>query len=333
MGTHILTYIFCLFASCSFAQKNKMLCGDTAFWYKLQYEKDEKLKLPHLIESTDSFHFRFRTDKQIVEIWTSDGIKFGGLITNYINSYEFYDEEKKKKKTSRLFSNQTDLDTVQARNVFSLTKVISEIPTDKSIKGWGQGFDGVEYIFEVVNPLDYCFKTYWTPRAQDSSLIEAKMIQTFVNKLDTLLQLNQRFKDFFSTLEPGSYIGGGPMITVKLTPKQIEYFQKIQPYTDYMNSVKDTLNNYLSDTLTKLFATYGKLDCYDEFFLKFSRANKLVKITTNSELTDKEDKRKFAACKQKIWDIFKKIKIDFVHSQVDYIKELNFWEGEVTISQ
>jgi len=46
--------------------------GDTTLWFKWQNERDDKLKLPHLISATDNFHFRFWTNGQAVDIWTND---------------------------------------------------------------------------------------------------------------------------------------------------------------------------------------------------------------------------------------------------------------------
>ena len=322
--------LLCFLASCCSGQSSKVLSGDTTFWYKLQNEKCEKLKLPQLISSSDNFHFRFWTDQQSVDIWTSDGITFNGLVTSYINSYVENDKKKPSKKTSETFLKQVSLDTAEARKAFYLTKHIAAIPTDKSIKGWVQGFDGTEYLIETSTLSTYNIRAYWTPTAQDSSLAEAKKIRSFIKDLDSLLGLPRKYNEFFATLKPGPYTGGSMLIT-KLTKKQSEYFKRTKPYRDYLESVRDTLNHYLSDTLTKTFAKYGALQCYDEFFLKFSRNNRLLKITTNSEFTDREDKKQYRDCKKKIAAAFKLIRIDFVHSQVAYWRELTFWDGKVDV--
>jgi hypothetical protein len=333
MRTLTFTYLLCILTTYSYGQKNKLLSGDTAFWYKLQYEKEETLGLKHLLESNDSFHFRFWTDKQTVDIWTTNGTYYDAVVTSYTNSYDPYDEEKKTRKTSVTYQSQFRFDTSTARQAFELTKSINIIPTDKLIKNWKQGFDGIEYIFEVTTPLSYDFKTYWTPTAQDSNLIEAKVIQKFVITLDSLLEMYHKYQNFFATLKPATYINGGPMITTKLTPKQIAYYKKTKPYRDYLASISDTLNQYLSDTLTKIFMKLGEPKCYDQFFLKFSPTNKLLKITTNSKFTDKADKHEFIKCKEMIMGAFKNVRVDFVHSQVDYWKELSFWDGKVNIYQ
>lgn len=331
MRTLTLTYLLFIFTTYIYGQKVKVLSGDTAFWYKLQHQKMEILGLKQLSESSDSFRFRFWTDKQVVDIWTTSGLNYDAIVTSYTNSYEPYDDEKKKKKSPVNYQSQFRIDTSIARKAFELTKSIDIIPTDKFIKNWKQGFDGIEYIVEVTTPSTYSFKTYWTPTVQDSSLIEAKMIQKFVIDLDSLLEMHHKYWNFFANLKPGSYYDGGSMVRIKLTPKQIAYYKKTKPFRDYLDSISDTLNHYLSDTLTKIFSTLGQPKCYDQFLLKFSPKNKLLKITTNSKFSDKEDKRAFIKCKKMIREAFKNIRVDFVHSKVGYWKELSFWDGKVSI--
>ena len=340
MKIFVLISLLCIHAINSQAQHSKIISGDTAFWYGWQYSDDEKLKLPHLIQSADSFHFRFRESGQIVDVWTKDGITYNGLVTNYTNSYEESTEEKPRK-PSRIFFNKLNLDTVQIRKVLDLEKIIAPISTDKTIKGWKQGFDGIEYIFETATPSTYCFKTYWTPTAQDSTLMEAKMIQGFVDSLYSSLRLDSKRQAFYNTLKPGAYYYESAGFNIP-TRKQAAYYKKVRPYRDYMNSVKDTLNAYLNDTLTKFFDTFRELECHRQYFIKFSTDNKLLAVTTNNKLANKNDREEFEACKKKIIAAFKRIQINFVHSKISYWMEVDFsggkprmsnWVGFKTVSQ
>jgi hypothetical protein len=307
--------------------------GDTTLWYKWQHERDDKLKLTHLISSTDNFHFRLWTDGQAIDIWTDDNKTFFGLLTNFTDSYEPYDMKKQKSKPSTTFANQVQLDTSLARQSYNLIKVISSIPSQDSIKGWGLGFDGISYLFETSTPSYYSFKSYWTPNAQDTNLVEAKQIQKFVDEIYVLLNLRNEYDKFFATLKPGSYTSDHFIITTKLTEKQIENWKKYKPYRDYLDSVKDTLNNYLSDTLNKILEKNGGLTCYDQFFLKFSKKNKLKKITTNGDFLDFADRMDYYKCRNKIKKAFRHVRVDFVHSKVTYWKELSVWNKKVVIMQ
>jgi hypothetical protein len=253
------------------------------------------------------------------------------MVTSYTNSYEADKTEKHREKPSKIFVKQVFLDTNTARKGFELTKSIAGIPTESAIKGWQQGFDGLEYMFETSTPSTYDFRTYWTPTAQLPTLLEAKRIQTFVVELDSLLGLSDKYRNFFATLKPGSYVGDGLMVATKLTPKQSEYYKRTKPYRDYYYSVSDTLNHYLSDTLTKIFARYGDIKCFGEIFLKLSKDNKLLTVTINGKFDDKEDKLQFLTCRKKIFEAFKRIKINFVHFQVPYRKEFEFLNGKATV--
>jgi len=331
MRTLTVICLLCILTSHGYGQRNKTLTGDTAFWYDLQHKKVQALGLQQLLPSTDSFHFRFWTGNQAVDIWSTDGTYYEAVVTSFTNSYVPYNAEKKKKKPSVLYQSQFRFDTSLARKAFELTKSIDTIPTDKSIKNWKQGFDGIIFILEATTASSYSFKTYWTPSVQDSNLTEARMIQKFADDLHSLLDLGQKYRIFFATLKPGTYINDGPSSILKLTPKQIAYFKKMKPYRDYLASISDTLNQYLRDTLTKLFTTIGKPMCYEQFFLQFSPDNKLLKITTNSKFTDKEDKQEFNKCKKMIMEAFKYIRVEFVRSQIAYWKEISFWEDDIYI--
>jgi len=339
MKTTLLILLIVVLSIASYGQNNKIFnipsykSGDTTLWYKWQHERDDKLKLPHLPSSTENFHFRFWTNGQAVDIWTSDYKSFFGLLTNYTDSYEAYDMDKQKRKPSTTFSNQVQLDTSLARQSYNLIKAISSIPSEDSIKGWGLGCDGISYLFETSTP-DYCsFKSYWTPTAQDSDLIEAKQIQKFVDDIYALLNLRVEYNKFFATLKPGSYTNDHFIIRIKPSEKQIENFKKYKPYRDYLDSVNDTLNNYLSDTLTKIFQKYGELECYDQFSLKFSKKNKLAKITTYSEFLDFEERMDYYKCKRKIRKAFRHVRVDFVHSKVGYRRKLDYTDKKITIMQ
>lgn len=339
MKTVLQMLLMCLLTITAYGQNTKIINipryknGDTTHWFKWQNERNDILRIAHLISSTDTFHFRFWTNGQAVDIWTDDYKTFYGLLTNFTDSYEPYDMKKQKRKPSTTFSNQVQLDTSLARKSYNLIKVISSIPSQDSINGWGLGFDGISYHFETTTPTYYTFKSYWTPTAQDSNLIEAKQIQKFVENIYELLNLKAEYDKFFTTLKPGSYTSDHFIIRIKLTEKQIEKRKKYKPYRDYLDSVKDTLNNYLSDTLNKILKNNGGLTCYDTFFLKFSKKNKLKKIKTFGDFLDFEDRMAYYKCRRKIRKAFRHVRVEFVHSKVAYWKELSVRDKKAVIRQ
>ena len=152
----------------TFGQSNKLISipkninGDTSSWYKWQLKDDDELKLLHLILDTNAFHFRFWNDGQVIDIWSVDNKSFRGVITNYTYKIESNNNNKKRNKQDKILSNQVQIDSSVARQTYELIKTISLIPSDDSIKGWGQGEDGNTYIFETSTTNSYSFKTYWT---------------------------------------------------------------------------------------------------------------------------------------------------------------------------
>jgi hypothetical protein len=304
--------------------------GDTTLWYIWQQEKDDKLKLPHLISTTDSFHFRFWKEGQAVDIWTNDYQTVFGQLINYTNSYQSHDDDKRKQKPGKTFSSAVQLDTLLALQVMELMKTIDSIPSEESINGWENGCDGVTYILETSTPTHYYFKSYWTPTAQDSTLLEAKQIQSFVNSVTTLLSLNEEYNKFFGALKPGSY-REGMVVTTKFTRQQRKRWVKDIPHRQYLESIEDTLNQYLSDTLTKRLAALGGINCYSPFVLQFSPKNKLTKISLDKHFYDLVDRMEYRKCKRKIRSAFSEVEARFVNCKRSYSKIFNYYDNNVTI--
>jgi len=158
---------------------------DTTLWFKWKSELIRQVNLKDLKTVKDTFHLRFWTDIQAIDIWTTDHNFYSATITNYAQRYDQKLFRKGVYKVDKVFSNQIALDTSKARQLFSLvdTLRIAFIPTDDKIKGWQQGLDGEEFIIEVSTPTQYDFKTYWSPRVFSDTLIQAKQIQTLVDRL------------------------------------------------------------------------------------------------------------------------------------------------------
>lgn len=323
--------LFCLFIVNSNAQigKKKVLC-DTLFFYS-QYKADIKLlRLKDLSRSTDSLYIRFSTEGQIVDIWTEDGISYKGLIKNYAYSY-YPDNELKKRRRSKLFSKAISLDTLTAKSVFDLFQSIDQIPTEDSIHGWQIGCDGSTYTFEKATPDTDRFKTYWSPYGQDSTVSEARDIQRCVDSMYSWLKLQKTYDTFISQLRPGYYSNGSIRLWIKQSKKEISRWKKYKSDYALLYKMKDTINNYLSDTLTKLLKPDNRLLSDGDVFLKISKHNNLVSVRTNENFLDKEEKRDYLYRKKAIKKAFRHIKLDFVHSSIGYRKRFSYFQGKVRI--
>ena len=105
-------------------------------------------------------------------------------------------------------------DTVNfVRQLFHSSGILT-LPTDDAIKGWQQGFDGITYFVEYSTTDNYSFKSYWTPKAQDS-LIEAIQVQRFVDSVFSLVDAGEIWKSFVKTIPYESYYNGGPSVAIR----------------------------------------------------------------------------------------------------------------------
>lgn len=182
---------------------------DTTLWFKWKHDLAKQINLKDLQSSTDTFHFRFWTDIQAIDLWTIDHNSYFGIVTNYAQRYDDKSLRKGVYKIGKVYSNQVILDSSKARQLFKIIDKLSivNIPTDDKINGWRQGFDGEEFLIETSTPKQYDFKTYWTPRIFADTLKEAKQIQTFVD----FLYKDFKVYDYYQKLRlpEGSYQRNG----------------------------------------------------------------------------------------------------------------------------
>jgi hypothetical protein len=185
--------------------------GDTTLWYKWQQENFEKAGLKKLTNTNDTLHFRFSSETQVIDIWTTDFLTFMGTLTNFTSSCDFDTHKRKKEKADKFFSETKSLDTVTARKVYDLflEKSIFEIPPQDQIKGWSNGKDGITYFIEKSTSKSYSFKDYWTPSAFKNKVEEANRFNEMTERLEELLNLRHSFGQFINSLPYGTYRAGG----------------------------------------------------------------------------------------------------------------------------
>ena len=182
---------------------------DTTLSFKWKHDLAKQINLKDLQISTDTFHFRFWTDIQAMDLWTIDHKLYFGVVTNYAQRYDDKLLRKGIFKIGKVYSNQVTLDSSKARRQFNIIDKLSivTIPTEDKINGWGQGFDGESYIIETSTPTHYEFKTYWTPRIFADTLKEAKQIQTLVDYLYDVFKIYGYYQKL--KLPEGSYQRNG----------------------------------------------------------------------------------------------------------------------------
>jgi hypothetical protein len=198
--------------------------GDSTFWFKHQTAIARKLSLSVLDTSTKTEYVRIWTNKQAIDLWQEDDGEFKGILTTWTDEYTPYNEAP----TNRTF--------IQTKKILgdSLRQLVEQVksskilflPTEDSIKGWQQGLDGIIYIIEHSKKDNYAFKTYWTPKAQDS-LKEAIQVQTFVDNAFNLADAKTAWQEFSKEIPFESYYNGGPGVAIRiLTEKQRKEYRK-----------------------------------------------------------------------------------------------------------
>jgi len=173
--------------------------SDTAFWYRYKNDIIEQFKLGYIENDTNAYSFRLWSFGLIVKVTNE-----GGEITRFAEASE-------SNKSKRIFVKRYPVSSINAFQVRRLidSLQIETLPSDKNIKGWKHGLDGITYFAEYKEGGYYSFKNYWTPTAQDS-LNEAIRFQNFVSGVDKILNLKEIsdcFQDdipFESWTYPGS---------------------------------------------------------------------------------------------------------------------------------
>jgi len=187
--------------------------SDTAFWYRYKNDYIKKFKLGFIENDTNNYSFRLWSFGLVIKV-TDKG---GGEIIRFV-------EASPSGKHKKIFVKRYPIsltDVFQVRRLIDSLQ-IEMLPSDKNIKGWQQGFDGITYFTEYKKDRQYSFKNYWTPTSQDT-LKEAVRFQNFVTGLDKILGLranSNKFQDdipFDSWTYPGS---AKSVLRIKPRPKK-----------------------------------------------------------------------------------------------------------------
>ena len=192
--------------------------GDTLLWYKYQRTVINNLLLTRLETSSSNYYFRFWKTNQVLDIWKNTDNSLAGQLTTWVTERT----PAKEKSTNRIQISKKKVQKDTVKLIYDLIEKykVQQLPTDDSIKGWKKGFDGITYITEFASKLNYDFKLYWAPSTQDSTLQEAKFVQSFVDILFQSCNANVLWKKFEKTIPFECYTYGGINICKAVTKKE-----------------------------------------------------------------------------------------------------------------
>ncbi len=215
MKTLILFILTLILTNSLFAQKDFHLSddSDTTFWYAYKNNYAKQFKLGLIENDTYDYSFRFWSSGLVIKVVGKTNQNFGEII-RFVEAYP----NKKKKKVFTKHYPITSSQVLQIRNLIDSLQ-IETLPSDKNIKGWQNGLDGVEYFTEFNKNGLYTFKNYWTPTAQDT-LKEALLFQSFVFGLSQILDLKNNGKAFQDDIPFDSWTyPGSASAVLRVKPK------------------------------------------------------------------------------------------------------------------
>jgi hypothetical protein len=202
MKTRLTILILAVLTQIAFGQIKVLTPGsDTLFWKSRYVSLANEIGLEKTENVIAEFFFRFWDQQKVVELRRNNG-QFSGNVTFLLRQY-------RKKKRGEVYSKKFRISDANAERIYDLVLKygILELPTDKRINGWRQGFDGAVYVTEHVEQNNYSFKTYWTPSAQ-KSLSEAGRFLDFMTELDSIDDIRKAEIDFMSSQPFNSWYGG-----------------------------------------------------------------------------------------------------------------------------
>lgn len=184
--------ILFLFFQLGFGQKKILDSIDDSYFRKYELFQSEKLDLKNLKKTQEDFYFRLSFNGTKIDYWKDSLNQNNGFVTKFIfrrKGNKIIDTIVKKYSL-----NANQLQKLETLNEFS---GLDSIPDDSKIAQWRFGCVGTTYIFENATKNAYSVKSYWEPKSQDTTLLEAKKINDFIDEFLNITEnesLNQNFQ-------------------------------------------------------------------------------------------------------------------------------------------
>lgn len=222
----VLLVIILANAKVADAQNKKVTAdSDTTYGYRQISSEARKLHLPDLFSVSRPGRWRLWFNDNTIS-WVLDLDQHKGKFILYTQEYENPVTEEH---SQRLFIKSYALNAAQLKSIDSLKEVtgVRQIPTDKLIKGWGDGMhrDGIDYVIEEIDENTYSFKSYWSPAS--IAVDEAKIINRFINSNEQIIEYPKMQKQFIRLIPFRSYYTNGASVAVKnLTAEEMRKLLK-----------------------------------------------------------------------------------------------------------
>jgi hypothetical protein len=190
--------------------------SDTLFWKKYQNDDIKDFGLPELSTKCD-FVFRSWNPGSLLEI-NKHNDSVSGKIIYFV--YEVWEDDYKADKFVKTYI----LPKTTSENLYEYisNSGIQKIPSDKYIKGWQQGLDGITHIYELKENDNYSFKSFWTPASQ-KGIEEAEFIIKLNKKIAEIGELKKYRKNFNDIIPFITYTYSGSSYAITKPPTKREW--------------------------------------------------------------------------------------------------------------
>lgn len=284
------------------------------------------------------YYIRIQLNAQTIDLFSNNGTNYQGILISQITKYRSVKKDfRRSTKPAFVYYKKFRLDTNISTQIAQhlIESGQNTVPTDSLIKSWNNAWPDCNIIwFKFRLNSEYNSQRFICLSSQSDTLQYKKIIVSNLAYLYKALALDSIYSRLETSVPKGAaYSRDAFTFTYFLTRHQIRKWDKLAPHMAYMKSVKDTLNNYLSDTLTKILAA-KEFKCYGPFLLRFSKHGELLKISSiRFYKRDKEEENEYKQCRRLIFDAFNLVNIDFIKPHRGYLKELVYENGKVMINQ
>lgn len=333
----ILTGVY----SSAFAQKNKSN-RDLEPVQGLQTERENldtfynSYAFDEIRNSQVPIHIRIRIDGQVVNLQSTDHVVYRGTLTNYVTQYRKENgkkEENNRSKYSQVLYENVSLDPQACGKVVGqfLSTGQQNIPTDDSIPGWSQRYLDCSYVgMEFKIDGNYSHQAFYCPWPQSDTIRFKKIILSNYDTMKKALKLDSLY-DAFNKKLPGGIVYSKDrfMHFYKFTEKQLIDLEKTKPKLVYLKSKRRTIDSFINAEISKQKIECKGIDCFETFFLTFTKKGRLVDIDVNDppKLGDYnyfEDAKELRKCKKLIRSVFAKIDLSTLHLEYGFYRSVSF---------
>ncbi len=319
--------------------------------YITSYSADLPLKDSFVLEqiniekSNFPFYYRIYLNGQIINVYKDSTNNFKAEVVNFIKSYYYQKVNGEYSlKANKLHTERITIDNILADSIGNLLVKSNQIyipHSDTLIKHWDRWYLHCGNLdFEIKSDQLFKKQSFHCPWNQPDSVAFKDIILFNYMLLKKEFRLDSVYNSFWLSLPKGAYYSNsGYGMTYKMTDKQEEQWKNDKPRRDYLKSIKDTIDIYINSELARIKPTYKNYpdNCYETFYLTFSKKGRLRKIKTHSMnratfalgmMFYLEDVYEMYKCKSQIRKVFRKMKLKSFDLRYEFRRSFNFNSGD-----